>query len=270
MCMPGREMGKYLDTAGSHVELGSQLLAERRVGLGVILVHALEDLELGAGGALAMLDLVRGVRVECADIDLGGVHAGGNECGDARLVLLVVVWMEGVGVVEVVESRLLLLLLQMLKAGLRAGEGVRVVVHGVLWTGVVGEDVVESGLVLLLVLRVLVVEVEVGVVGGGVGGKIVRWDVCVVRVLALGDGTGVGEHLNVGRRRRGQEDREDGGVGWKRRGPGGEMIGRGRRRRGDGRARNGRAKGKRKSSVYLMQQMTGLQSPVDASLHSPG
>lgn len=186
-------MGKYLDTAGSHVELGSELLAEGRVGLRVILVHALEDLELGAGGALAVLDLVGRVRVEGTDIDLGRVHAWGNERGYARLVLLLmVVCVEGVGVVEVVESGLLLL--QMLKACLRAGEGVRVVVHGVLRAVVVGEDVVESGLLVL----VLVLVVEVGVAGGVVGGKIVRWDVCVVRVCGGGERTGVGEHLSVG------------------------------------------------------------------------
>ena len=79
--------GKYLYAAGGHVELGSELLAEGRVGLCVILVDTLEDLELLAGGALSVLDLVWGVGIEGADVDLVGIHAWRDEAGDAGLVL---------------------------------------------------------------------------------------------------------------------------------------------------------------------------------------
>lgn len=146
----GGRGSKYLNTAGGHVELRGELLAERRVGLCVILVYALEDLELGAGGALAVLDLVRGVGIKSAYVDLGGVHAGGDESGDTGLVLgLVVQIVVGVEV----EARVV-----------GSGDGEGMVVNSVLGD-TVREEVVESGLLIALVERKIVgwVVVEAGI-----------------------------------------------------------------------------------------------------------
>ena len=132
----------YLDPARGHVELCSELLAERGVGLCVILVHALKDLELSASGAFAVLDLVGSVGIEGANVDLGRVHARRDESGNAGLVLRLVV-----NVVHGVEME---------EGVVGGGDRKRMVVNSVLGDGV--GDVVESG------LRIALVE-----------GKIVRW-----------------------------------------------------------------------------------------------
>ena len=80
-------LGAHLDASGGHLELRRELLPERAVGLCLLLEHVLEDLELGSGRALAMLDLVGGVRVESADVDLRRVHARRDEGGYAGLVV---------------------------------------------------------------------------------------------------------------------------------------------------------------------------------------
>ena len=181
-----RERATHLDTARGHVELCGELLAEGRVGLCVILVHALEDLELCAGGALAVLDLVGGVGIKGADVDLGGVHARGDEGGDAGL---------GLGrVVDVVEDVVVGVerVVGVVEGG--GGDGEGVVVEGVVGDGE-GAEVVEGVVGVVLMER-----------------RIVGWDVVVV------EGAGVGEHRDAasgaGLRRRGRgRGREAGGEG---------------------------------------------------------
>ena len=75
-------MGTDLDTSGGHAELVGEELAEGGVGLGVCSEMVLEDLELGAGGALAVLDLVGLVGIECAEVDGGdGTVVSGRGSG---------------------------------------------------------------------------------------------------------------------------------------------------------------------------------------------
>jgi len=69
----------HLDTTGGHVELCSELIAEGSVGLCVALEDGLENLELGRGGAFAVLDLVGGVWVKGTKVDCSRVH--GEEGG---------------------------------------------------------------------------------------------------------------------------------------------------------------------------------------------
>ena len=64
-------MGTDLNTSGGHAELVGEELAEGGVGLGVCSEVVLEDLELCAGGAFAMLDLVGLVWIERPEIDGG-------------------------------------------------------------------------------------------------------------------------------------------------------------------------------------------------------
>lgn len=73
----------HLHTTGGHVEVGSEALAEGRVGLCVCAVDLLEHLELCARGAAAVLDLVGLVGEEGAHVDVRGVDAGRDERGDA-------------------------------------------------------------------------------------------------------------------------------------------------------------------------------------------
>jgi len=56
--------GAYLDLSGRHLEFLGEFFAPGRVGLLVVDKHALQDLELSRGGALASLDGVGHVCVE--------------------------------------------------------------------------------------------------------------------------------------------------------------------------------------------------------------
>ena len=59
----------HLDTAGGHVELGSELAPEASIRLCVAPEDILESLELCAGCSLAVLDFVGGVGEESAEVD---------------------------------------------------------------------------------------------------------------------------------------------------------------------------------------------------------
>jgi hypothetical protein len=78
--------GAYLDLSGRHLEFFGKLLAPGRVGFLVSDKDALEDLQLGRGGALAGLDSVGNVGVEHLRVDLGGIHAGWNEGGNVGVM----------------------------------------------------------------------------------------------------------------------------------------------------------------------------------------
>lgn len=78
-----------LNTARGHLQLGSELLAQRRIRLRLFLESLLEDLLLRARRALAVLNLARVVRVKRAEVDRRGVDAGRE--GDVRAGGVVVV-----------------------------------------------------------------------------------------------------------------------------------------------------------------------------------
>ena len=105
-----------------------------------------------------MLDLVRGIGIEGADVDLRGVHAREDEGGDAGLVLSEVV--EVVLDVERVAGDVV--------EGLD-GDGERVVVDRVRGDGV-GGKMIEGGLSWGLMKR-KIVGWDVVVEGAGVGGN---------------------------------------------------------------------------------------------------
>ena len=61
--------GTDLDASDGHAELVCEDLAEGSIWLCVATEVILEDLELCTGSPLAVLDLVGGVRVECAKVN---------------------------------------------------------------------------------------------------------------------------------------------------------------------------------------------------------
>jgi hypothetical protein len=61
----------YLDTSGRHVEPGRQLSPQSGAWLGISLKDILEDSELSAGSALAVLDFIRMERGVVGAINVG-------------------------------------------------------------------------------------------------------------------------------------------------------------------------------------------------------
>ena len=78
----------YLDFSRCHIELCAECFARSGTRLRLLLKHVLENLQLFARCALAVLDFVRHVRVERAHVDLRGVHTWPYEMRDTGGVLV--------------------------------------------------------------------------------------------------------------------------------------------------------------------------------------
>lgn len=73
-----KEKKTNLDAPRGHIEVRGQLLAELSIGLGVLLEDGLENLELLAGCAFSVLDLIGGVRVEGPKVNCRGIVCIGD------------------------------------------------------------------------------------------------------------------------------------------------------------------------------------------------
>lgn len=83
LCTPVLEPD--LHCTGEHIELGCESLADRGIGLGVLPVDVLENLELRSGRSFSVLDFVGYVREESPEIDRGRVDTGWHDRRNASV-----------------------------------------------------------------------------------------------------------------------------------------------------------------------------------------